>query len=143
MRASPREILLLCVTVALAARGAVAQAAPHLLDEKCLLARAAKGRAAGDADRAADRASARRRQAAEALEEAATVADAARLMTDKREHRAWILNADETPIGVLTCTDVLRCVATAVRTPAPTPAAVVDQPRELRSQAKAPKDAPL
>ena len=51
----------------------------------------------------------------DAVEDAATVADAARLMTDKREHRAWILNADETPVGVLTCTDVLRCVATAVR----------------------------
>jgi len=50
----------------------------------------------------------------DAVDEAATVADAARLMTDKREHRAWILNADETPVGVLTCTDVLRCVATAV-----------------------------
>jgi CBS domain containing-hemolysin-like protein len=48
------------------------------------------------------------------VDEAATVADAARLMTDKREHRAWILDANETPIGVLTCTDVLRCVATAV-----------------------------
>jgi CBS domain-containing protein len=51
---------------------------------------------------------------ADAVDEAATVADAARLMTDKREHRAWILDANETPIGVLTCTDVLRCVATAV-----------------------------
>ena len=40
--------------------------------------------------------------------------DAARLMTDKRQHRAWILDANETPVGVLTCTDVLRCVATAV-----------------------------
>ena len=50
----------------------------------------------------------------DAVDEAATVADAARLMTDKRQHRAWILDANETPVGVLTCTDVLRCVATAV-----------------------------
>jgi hypothetical protein len=50
----------------------------------------------------------------DAVDENATVADAARLMLDKREHRAWILDANDTPVGVLTCTDILRCVATAV-----------------------------
>lgn len=48
-----------------------------------------------------------------ALDESATVLDAARQMTDRREHRAWIVDAAECPVGVVTCTDILAGVAAA------------------------------
>tara|TARA_B110000977_G_scaffold63300_1_gene86114 strand:+ start:49895 stop:51130 length:1236 start_codon:yes stop_codon:yes gene_type:complete len=50
----------------------------------------------------------------DALGEDVCMADAARKMVQQQQHRCWITNANETPVGVITCTDVLRCVATAI-----------------------------
>lgn len=49
----------------------------------------------------------------DAVGENATVFDAARMMTSAREHRAWIVDERDAPVGCVTCTDVLRCVAAA------------------------------
>ena len=64
----------------------------------------------------------------DAVGESATVFDAARMMTNAREHRAWIVDERDAPVGCVTCTDVLRCVAAArleETTPRPNPPARV------------------
>lgn len=48
------------------------------------------------------------------LGEDATMADAAQVMVKQQIHRCWIVDANGSPVGVVTCTDVLRCVATAI-----------------------------